>query len=353
MVLCSIAPPDLLARLADEGTQEQRAAALSALATSASLRTRRALLASLIQQGIDIQGMPAVAKTTRNVCTVYDLEHQGMSSLPGRLVHKDGDPPSKDPSVNEAREGALKTRELYETTYGRDSIDGHGMELISSVHYGVNYDNAFWLGNQMCYGDGSGQLFIAGGLTKAIDVIGHELTHGVTQFTANLEYHKQSGALNESFSDVFGSLVKQYAHGQSAEQADWLIGEGILVPQLGVALRSMKAPGTAHKGDRQPAHMDHYLDLPDDNDPRNDNGGVHINSGIPNHAFYLAATAIGGKAWESAGRIWYWALTERLRATSQFVDAANATIEGAGQLFPNEPHQEKVEKAWRDVGVLS
>jgi Zn-dependent metalloprotease len=262
--------------------------------------------------------MPAVAKTTRKVCTVYDLEHQGMSSLPGRLVHKDGDPPSKDPSVNEAREGALKTRELYETTYGRDSIDGHGMELISSVHYGVNYDNAFWLGNQMCYGDGSG-----------------------------------SGALNESFSDVFGSLVKQYAHGQSAEQADWLIGEGILVPQLGVALRSMKAPGTAHKGDRQPAHMDHYLDLPDDNDPRNDNGGVHINSGIPNHAFYLAATAIGGKAWESAGRIWYWALTERLRATSQFVDAANATIEGAGQLFPNEPHQEKVEKAWRDVGVLS
>jgi Zn-dependent metalloprotease len=199
----------------------------------------------------------------------------------------------------------------------------------------------------MCYGDGSGQLFIAGGLTKAIDVIGHELTHGVTQFTANLEYHKQSGALNESFSDVFGSLVKQYAHGQSAEQADWLIGEGILVPQLGVALRSMKAPGTAHKGDRQPAHMDHYLDLPDDNDPRNDNGGVHINSGIPNHAFYLAARQIGGYSWDKLGPIWYRGLLA-LTQFSNIQEAAMATFLAAGQ---GTLEQAAIKQAWKDVGI--
>jgi hypothetical protein len=142
------------------------------------------------------------------------------------------------------------------------------------VHYGVDFDNAFWNGAQMVYGDGSGRVFVKGALAQSIDVVGHELTHGVTSFTANLAYSKQSGALNESFSDVFGSLVKQRHLNQTADQADWLIGAGTLVPALGKALRSMSAPGTAYDGDRQPDHMDGYVDLPDDNDPRNDNGGV-------------------------------------------------------------------------------
>ena len=96
----------------------------------------------------------------------------------------------------------------------------------------------------MVYGDGSGQIFLVGSLTKSIDVIGHELTHGVTQYTAGLEYSVQPGALNESFSDVFGSLVKQYSLGQRADEADWLIGAGILIPELGQALRSMSEPGS-------------------------------------------------------------------------------------------------------------
>src|SRR5262249_52781956 len=236
---------------------------------------------------------------------------------------------------------------------GRDSVGGNGIELISSLHYGVGYDNAFWNGGQMVYGDGSGRIFIEGGLTKSIDVIAHELTHGVTQFTAGLEYHTQPGALNESFSDVFGSLVKQYSLSQTVDQADWLIGAGILVPQLGKALRSMEAPGTAFQGDPQPAHIRDYKDLPDDNDPRNDNGGVHINSGIPNRAFCLAAKALGGHAWEKAGRIWYVTLTERLQPDSDFQAAAQATVSVAGDLYSSGVEQEAVQKAWQEVGVLS
>ena len=206
------------------------------------------------------------------------------------------------------------------------------------MHYGIRYENAFWDGAQMVYGDGGGQLFNEGAFTHALDVIGHELTHGVTQYTAGLEYSKQSGALNESFSDVFGVLVKQFAAKQEADEDEekWLIGAGSLVPKWGRALRSMKAPGTAWQGDQQPATMDDYVDLPDDNDPSNDNGGVHINSGIPNHAFYLAATTLGGYAWEKAGRVWYVTLTDRLGPDSQFTDAATATVEVARELFGDE-----------------
>ena len=164
------------------------------------------------------------------------------------------------------------------------------------MHYGRGYDNAFWDGTQMVFGDGDGTVFNR--FTIAVDVIGHELTHGVTEHTAALVYQGQSGALNESISDVFGSLVKQQALGQDAAAADWLIGAGLFTAQVkGVALRSMKAPGTAYDDpqlgkDPQPATMADYVETTDDN------GGVHLNSGIPNHAFYLAATAIGGHAWE-------------------------------------------------------
>jgi Zn-dependent metalloprotease len=349
---CFIAPPDLLARLAEKGTDEQRQAAIRTLAASAAIRTRRSIVGPLMRSmGVAGVAPGFLAPQTGDHHTVYDVEHGGRSSLPGKKVRSDGDQPSADASVNEAYDGSNATYDFYKEAYGRNSVDGEGMELVSSVHYGVGFDNAFWNGSQMVYGDGSGRIFTVGGLTKSLDVIGHELTHGITQFTAGLEYHTQSGALNESFSDVFGSLVKQYSRGQTAEEADWLIGEGTLVPALGKALRSMKDPGTAFDGDPQPAHMDDYKDLPDDNDPANDNGGVHINSGITNRAFYLAASAIGGHAWEKAGKIWYVTLTEHLQPESQFADAASATVAVAGELF-SESEQGLVQKAWEDVGVL-
>jgi Zn-dependent metalloprotease len=319
------------------------------------MRTQRSVVGKVMRQlDVGVGKLAFVAPPAGERRTVYDLEHGGTTELPGTKVRGEGDEPSADESVNEAYDGADQVYDFYNDVLQRDSIDGNGLELVSSVHYGVDFDNAFWNGGQMVYGDGSGQLFVVGGLTKAIDVIGHEMTHGVTQYTAGLEYASQPGALNESVSDVFGSLVKQYSLSQSADEADWLIGEGTLLPALGKALRSMKEPGTAFEGDNQPSQMSEYVDLPNDNDPNNDNGGVHINSGIPNRAFYLAATEIGGNAWEKAGRIWYAALTERLQPDSDFEAAGQATVEVAGELFEaGGAEQAAVEKAWQEVGVLS
>jgi Zn-dependent metalloprotease len=352
---CFIAPPDLLAYVIEQGEPEERDAALRTIAASAALRVKRQLVGSFMRTlDVDVAQMSLVPSVPASQRTVYDAEHGGRLELPGRLVRAEGDPPSDDVAVNEAYDGAGTTFSFYRDVYERNSIDGRGLELVSSVHYGSRYENAFWDGAQMVYGDGGGQLFNAGAFTRALDVIGHELTHGVTQYTAGLEYSKQSGALNESFSDIFGVLVKQYAADQEADEIEekWLIGAGSLVPKWGRALRSMKAPGTAWQGDQQPGHMDAYVDLPDDNDPNNDNGGVHINSGIPNRAFYLAATALGGHAWERAGRVWYVTLTDRLKPDSVFEEAAAATVEVARELF-GDAVERAVTDAWTQVGVLS
>ena len=352
---CCIAPPDLLAAVAERGDAEDRQAALRALAASAALRAQRIAVARLLRElGADHAAALGVASSAGGRRTVYDAGHGGESDLPGKKVRGEGGPPVHDAAVNEAYDGAGLTYRFYKDVFDRDSIDGKGMELISSVHFGTDFDNAFWNGSQMVYGDGSGRIFVRGGPTKDVDVIAHELTHGVTQMTAALEYSKQPGALNESFSDVFGSLVKQRHLKQTAGEADWLIGAGILGSALrGQALRSMKAPGTANELDRQAGSMSGYADLPDDNDPKNDNGGVHINSGIPNRAFYLAATAIGGQAWEGAGKIWYVTLTERLEPGSDFRAAADATIAVAGDLFgAASAERQAVSSAWKEVGVL-
>jgi Zn-dependent metalloprotease len=279
--------------------------------------------------------------------TIYDA--QEGSRLPGKFVRSEGQPPTNDVAVTQAYDFCGDTYDFYMTKFSRNSVDGRGMRLDSSVHYENGFDNALWNGQQMVYGDGDGKLF--GSFTKAVDVVGHELTHGVTQFTAALEYHDQPGALNESMSDVFGIMIKQSALKQSAADSDWLIGEGIFLPKAGVkrkALRSMKAPGTAYDDpeigkDPQSAHMDQYYSGSDDN------GGVHINSGIPNHAFYLAATKLGGNSWDVAGRIWYEVLTTRLQPTAQFADAAAATREVA-QKYGADAVQ-AVDGAWRAVGL--
>lgn len=148
------------------------------------------------------------------------------------------------------------------------------MPILGLVHYSTNYANAFRDGQgHMFFGDGDGRLFTR--LTKSVDVIGHELTHGITQYEANLVYQGQSGALNESMSDVFGSMVVQYTKKRAADKATWLIGADVVGPTLKPALRSMKAPGTANAYDKQPANMDNFVYT------AADNGGVHINSGIP------------------------------------------------------------------------
>src|SRR5215813_8312571 len=307
-----ITPPHILHKLLESSDKDIRQAALNTLVTTARLRGERATMASF-----------AAAAPANGRRTVFDCQRSTQLSSAIVARTEDGSPATDD-SANRAFEGFGATRQFYKEVLDRNSIDDRGMRLDGYVHRGVAFNNAFWDGREMVFGDGDGFQFTD--FTRSLDVIGHELTHGVTQFTAGLEYHDQPGALNESISDVFGSLVKQYALGQTATDADWLIGEGILAPGLGAALRSLKAPGTAFDGDSQPAHMRDYRRLPDDDDPRHDNGGVHINSGIPNHAFYLASTALGGHAWEKAGRIWYDALTKRLQPASDFRAAAGATV---------------------------
>ncbi len=344
-------PPHILKQIVDQGTPDQRDWAIRAMRISDQIRTQRlALIATLVAPEQLIAAGGAKQRF------VYDAQ-QG-TSLPGVEVRKEGDPAVSDPAVNEAYDGAGATYDLYWDVYQRNSIDDRGMAINSSVHYQKNYDNAFWNGSQMVYGDGdtglpaSQQIFNR--FTIAIDIIGHELTHGVTQFTANLAYENESGALNESISDVFGSLVKQRHLNQSATEADWIIGQGIFTPNIkGEGIRSMKAPGTAYDDpvlgkDPQPANMKDYQQLP----TTDDSGGVHINSGIPNFAFYSVAIAIGGNAWEKAGQIWYKTLKEQLKPSSTFQDAANLTLTVAGELYgKNSLEQQAVKTGWAAAGL--
>jgi Zn-dependent metalloprotease len=329
----------MLENVAVNGNPQQRSWAFQTLNVSAQLRGRRDVAGNLFLA-------PSPGEKRR---TIYDAKNG--QQLPGTLVRGEGDPPSTDEAVNAAYDAAGATYDLFYEVFERNSIDDNGLRLDSTVHYGVKYDNAFWNGDQMVYGDGDGELFQC--FTKSVDIIGHELTHGVVQYEAGLQYYGEPGALNESFADVFGCLVKQKLKNQTVQQADWIIGEGVLAPGVkGIGIRSMKAPGTAYDDsvlgkDPQPAHMrNKYTGL-------DDNAGVHINSGIPNYAFYLAAMEIGGYAWEKAGKIWYITLRDRLRNQAQFKTAAKATIEVAGELYGNESREQKaVQNAWQQVGVL-
>jgi Zn-dependent metalloprotease len=281
--------------------------------------------------------------------TIYSANN--TQRLPGVRVRGEGDGNTGDPAVDEAYNFMGQTFDFYWNIFNRNSVDDAGLPLNGTVHYEKDYDNAFWDGQRMIYGDGDGQQFER--FTKSVDVIGHELTHGVTQNEANLIYWFQPGALNESISDVFGSLVKQYMNKETAAQADWLIGQGLFTPSVtGVAIRSLKAPGTAYDDpvlgkDPQPAHMSDYVH------GLSDNGGVHINSGIPNYAFYLAATAIGGYAWEKAGLIWYQTLcSPLLRRGAKFGAFAVLTLLTARQLFGvNSAEEGAVGNAWSAVGI--
>ena len=343
-----IVPSHILREIIQHGTETQRDRAWGTLATSEQIRGQRQTLVRA-----PVLGAVAPGQKHR---TVYDA--QTGYDLPGVLVRSEGGPTSTDPAVNEAYDGMGHTYDLYWEEFDRNSIDDQGMPLDSTVHYGAGYDNAFWNGQQMVYGDGDEDLPEAERLfnrfTIALEIIGHELTHGVTQHEANLAYRSDSGALNESLSDVLGVLVKQRLRNETADQANWLIGDGLFTSNVnGVAIRSMKEPGTAYDDpilgkDPQPGHMDQYQDLPN----WYDNGGVHINSGIPNHAFYFVATEMGGYAWEKAGLIWYITLRDRLRRNSDFQDAADKTFQVAGELFGNGSAEQKaVTAGWARVGI--
>ncbi|GAB3124138.1 M4 family metallopeptidase [Glaciibacter psychrotolerans] len=273
--------------------------------------------------------------------------------LPGIQARTEGTPPTPDAAVNEVYDGLGSARVLLWNAFHRDSLDDHGMPLRATVHFASHYDNAVWDGSRFVFGDGDGQVFAR--FTRSLSALGHEFGHALVQQTADLDYLGQSGALHESLADVFGSLVDQYAHGHSAAQATWLIGEGLFIDELDAhAIRSLKAPGTAYNDDvlgkdPQPSSMADYVETDDDN------GGVHLNSGIPNRAFFLVATWLGGNAWEAPGQIWYNTLTAgTLAPCVDFTGFARATTRTASSMFgEGSTEHTAVAAAWREVGVVA
>jgi Zn-dependent metalloprotease len=344
MTRCSlhcILPPDLLRRAAEAATGERREALLRSLQLDRDVRAARRTAAFSAPLLGDLGSTPAI----RLDRVIYDQLHSD-ERIAGMQVRGEGEPASGDPAVDEAYDGFGATHQLFAEVFERNSIDDRGMSLLGMVHYGDRYDNAFWDGEgHMWFGDGDDQLLVR--TTKGLDVIGHELSHGVTQHEADLAYSGQSGALNESISDVFGSLVRQRHLGQAAADADWLIGADIVGPELSPALRSMASPGTANRYDTQPAHMDGYV-VTDDDD-----GGVHTNSGIPNHAFYVVATTVGGPAWEAPGRIWYDALCDaELKSDADFAQFAAVTLDRATDRYgATSAEADAVRAGWDAVGV--
>jgi len=334
---CSFVPPYLLEQIA-RSDAECAPRAIATLTVDALLRDQRASTpAPRPTPTVVAPGAAAVPDWTVHTA-------RNTTTLPGTAVRRKGDPASGDIAVDEAADGIDGALRLFAEVFDRSSYDGAGADVSLTVHYGRDYDNAFWDGTQLVFGDGDGEIFDR--FTKPVDVLGHELTHAVTEHSAGLRYQDQSGALNESVSDVFGTCLKQWLLAQSVDEADWLIGAGLFMPGVTArGLRDMANPGTAYDDPRlgkdpQGASMDEYVDTNDDN------GGVHLNSGIPNRAFHLAATAIGGRSWEGAGAIWYAALTGgQVGATTDFAGFAAATIAAAGE------HAVAVRQAWETVGV--
>lgn len=338
--ICSVVPPYILRSIAERGDEDDRVRAQAALALSAQPRRERQVVAV-------VAGVVFVPRRVKRR-TIFDAQHG--RDLPGRIVRSEGSRRSRDVAVDEAYELAGRTYDYFRRNHGRHSLDDRGLRLESTVHYGSAFNNAHWNGRQMIYGDGDGKYFHR--FTASLDVVAHELTHGLTQYTAALGFSGQCGALAEHFSDVFGTMVKQYWRDETAARADWMIGAELLTSRVnGNAIRSMKAPGTAYDDrilgrDPQPWHMHHFVKT------SSDDRGVHINSGIPNHAFYRVATLLGGRAWKVAGRIWYHALTHEMGPRSRFQHCADATWRAAGELFGNgSAPQDAVLAGWKAVGI--
>lgn len=346
----AIVPPYLLARIAAVQEPEWARAAEAARSTLAAPRPYRPTR-SRLRLSIEDGGTLVAEATPAPDREIADAEER--EALPGVRVRGEDDPPTGDESVDEAFDGLGATFDFWWDAYERNSLDGAGGPLLATVHYGRDYDNAFWNGERMVFGDGDGEVFT--GFTNSVTVIAHELAHGVIEDEGGLLYRGQSGALNESIADVFGALAEQHRLGQTADEASWLIGAEIFTDAVqGHALRSLAAPGTAYDDDvlgkdPQPAHMRDFVVT------RDDNGGVHINSGIPNHAFYLAATALGGHAWERAGLVWYRTLTGgELTSTADFPAFARATLAAAAAEYGEESEEvDAVRTAWTGVGVIT
>jgi Zn-dependent metalloprotease len=334
---CKFIPPEVLENLARAGVDSAR---LSINQSEIAREDRRST-------PVEMETLMGIAPPGEGPRKVYDSQNTWVKRV--SLERGEGDPATGDDSVDQTYDYLGQVSNFFKEVLNRNSYDNLGADIIANVHYGANYMNAFWDGDELTFGEGDGVIFTD--FSRSLDVVAHEFGHGVVQTTANLQYFSQSGALNEHFADVFGSAITQFVLGQSADEADWLIGDEIMGPDLfGEALRSMRAPGTAYNNsllgtDPQPDHMDDYYAGPADNQ------GVHINSGIPNKAFYLTSKEIGT---DCAVLVWYHAL-QNLWATANFNDAAGIIAKSARILVKNGqvPHgtPQVVRAAFKEVGL--
>jgi len=326
------APPSLLAQFADIQRASGRKLSPALQAATPSVRTPagQAVAVALYRRVYD-------AKSTME-----------MSPKVLMLARAENQPPTGDPAVDETYEAVGLTQTFLTVAFAAPPLRPSGTPFESVVHFGTGYDNVFWSGEALVVGDGGGELF--GPFWRCLDVIAHEICHILT---AGLAFTGQSGAVNESACDVLGILVKQWHLGQSADAADWVVGKDLLAPSVhGLGLRSLSNPGTAYDDpklgkDPQVPHMRDYVTTDADN------GGVHINSGIPNHAFFLLATSLGGLAWERAGLIWYRTLISgALKQPVTIAGFAGVTIKVAQSVFGSQSAEESATRdAWLAVGV--
>jgi Zn-dependent metalloprotease len=341
-VFCAIVPPDVLQRHSRDKTLDDdvREKMRKTLSIDTELRKLRAQARKVSVKSHQLCEPNTIA--SRPSINLFDCRHS--RSMPGAPITT----PSKSPDPS-AKRVYVDTREVvrfYRTVFHRNSIDDAGATLICSVHYGTGYNNAFWNGSQMIYGDGDGKIFLD--LSRCEDVIAHELTHGVTQHSLQLSYVNEAGGLNESISDVFASMFRQWRAGQNVHAADWRIGANIMGAKAKLkgftCLRDLAHPGAKHcLGGWQPTQ---YKQFKTGMNP-------HVSSGIANLAFHSIAKAVGGKSWEKAGQIWYNVLTgSRATPNMKMTTFANRTRKAASQLFPNDSAvANAVDSGWKQVGL--
>lgn len=292
------------------------------------------------------QSQPPVFSKIQGALMVLDAQNQVVDTLNQIPIARTSNLNQWDPTVVSILNNFATVEEYYRQTFNRNSIDGKDMNILGIAHArfkdpdgNVYSDNAFWSSSlqMMIFGDGDKEFK---NLPSGLDVTGHELTHGVINHSANLIYENQSGALNEHLADVFGTMV---------DPDDWLIGEDVMVQ--GAALRDMKDPHNPNVSSRQPAVMAEYQNLA--NTPQTDNGGVHVNSGIPNHMSYLLSDGPNGVGRDKTQRILYRALTEYLTQRSQFIDYRRAALSSAKDLYgDNSPETLAVNSAFDAVGIV-
>ena len=339
---CFIVPHDVLTRLAQdqELSAEIRRGMSATAAVSHEIRQLRNQANKLT--GVALANATALVQlAAAPTVTVYDCKH--THTLPGTPVSNPGSSP--DPTAKRAFSETTNVAKFYKDVFGRNSIDNQGMTMMSSTHYDVKFNNAMWNGSQMIYGDGDGSIFID--FTNGDDVIGHELTHGVTQHSLQLDYADEAGGLNESLSDCFGSMFRQWEKNQDVTAADWLIGRDIMGPAAKTkgftCLRDMAQPNAKHCLAPQPTQ---YSQITPGMDP-------HVSSGPPNLAFCTACKTLGGKSWEKIGQVWYHSMIDFGPSPSMGMKQfAARTRQVAQRLFPGDAAVgAAVDRGWTQVGL--